>query len=155
MSPPHQSTPPPSSSPPSSLASAAGWWARPLDLTIRTGGLVVAAWGGILLAFYGTFMTPYRIGTVFVPVSVVLVIVGNLALIWFAFFTTRNKWLALVPGLAWIALSFLGADRTTEGDLIMYQANWVGTVYLFAGAGTIAVAAYRLIVPKPPPIVPR
>jgi hypothetical protein len=144
MTAPHR-TPSPATPPPPPERSSGG-----LDILVRAGGAVVAVCGGILLAFYATFMTPYRIGTVFVPVSLVLVIVGNAALIWFAYYTTRNKFLALLPGLVWLALAFLGADRTTEGDLVLYQKNWVGTVYLFAGAGTIAVAAYRIIVPKPP-----
>jgi hypothetical protein len=144
MTAPHP-TPSPAPPPPPPEKSSGG-----LDILVRAGGAVVAVCGGILLAFYATFMTPYRIGTVFVPVSVVLVIVGNAALVWFAYYTTRNKFLALLPGLVWMALAFLGSGRTTEGDLLLYQKNWVGTVYLFAGAGTIGVAAYRIIVPKPP-----
>ena len=143
MTAPHQI---PSPTPPPAPERSSGG----LDKLVRAGGAVVAVCGGILLAFYATFMTPYRIGTVFVPVSLVLVIVGNAALVWFAYYTTRNKFLALLPGLVWLALAFLGADRTTEGDLVLYQKNWVGTVYLFAGAITIAVAAYRIIVPKSP-----
>jgi hypothetical protein len=50
----------------------------------------------------------------------------------------------LLPGIVWFALSFLGAERTTEGDLILY--NWVATVYIYAGAITVGVAAYRMIV---------
>jgi hypothetical protein len=125
-----------------------------LDVLLRIAGAVVAVWGGVLLGTYATFLTAYRIGTVLVPVSLVLAVAGNLALIWFAYLTTGNKWLALLPGLVWAALSFVGATRTSEGDLVLYQSNWVGTVYLFAGSITVAVAAYRLIVPKPPPITP-
>jgi hypothetical protein len=121
---------------------------------IRAGGAVVGVAGGVLLAFYATFWTPLRIGQVFVPVSIVLAILGNAALIWFTYYTTRNRFVALLPGVVWIVLAFFGAERTTEGDLVLYQKNWVATVYLFAGAGTIAVAAYRLIVPKPPPLYP-
>jgi hypothetical protein len=147
--PPAAPTPQPAS--PSAQARLPERWSGVLETLVRVGGAVIAVWGGMLLAFYATFMTPYRIGTTLVPVSVVLVIVGNAALIWFSYCTTRNKFLALLPGLVWLGLAYLGADRTTKGDLVLYQKNWVGTVYLFAGAGTVAVAAYRLIVPKPPP----
>lgn len=136
---------------PSQAATSPRPWSGALELMVRAAGAVVAVWGGILLACYATFMTAYRIGATLVPVSLVFVVLGNAALIWFAHYTTRNKLLALLPGLAWIVVSLLGADRTTEGDLVLYSKNWVGTVYLFAGAGTIAVAAYRLVVPKPPP----
>jgi hypothetical protein len=147
------STPPPSPGP--AQDDGPNPYDRLLDVLVRVLGAVVAIWGGFLLGTYATFMTPYRIGTALVPVSLLLAVGGNLALIWFAYVTTRNKFLALLPGLVWVVLSFVAANRTTEGDLVLFQSNWVGTVYLFAGSVTIAVAAYRLIVPKSPPIMPR
>jgi hypothetical protein len=122
---------------------------KALEIALRTAGALVAVWGGALLGIYATFMTPFRIGTVLIPVALVLAIGGNAVLIWFGFFTTRNKFLALLPGLAWAAFAFLGAGRTNEGDILLTSNNWVATTYLFAGSITIAVAAYRLIVPKP------
>ena len=152
--PPAQGTPPPHSTPPAPSP-------EPrrddllADVLVRVGGAVVAIWGGILLGLYATFMTPFRIGTALVPISIALAVVGNAGLVWFAYLTTRNKFVALLPGLVWAVLSFMGSARTTEGDLVLYQSNWVGTVYLFAGSITVGVAAYRIIVPKPPPIMPR
>jgi hypothetical protein len=113
----------------------------------RVAGAVVAVWGAVVLSAYGAFLTPFRLGEVLVPVAVVLAVGGNALLIQFAHGVTGNKILALLPGLVWVALSFLGVERTTEGDLVLYQSNWVATVYLFAGAGTVAVFAYRLLVP--------
>lgn len=117
----------------------------------RGAGAVVAVWGAVVVSVYGAFLTPFRIGQVLVPVAVVLAVVGNAVLIWFAHDVTGNKFLGLLPGVVWVALSFLGADRTTEGDLVLYQSNWVATVYLFAGAATVAVCAYRILVRHPTP----
>jgi hypothetical protein len=128
---------------------------RLTDRLLTVAGTVIGLWGGFLLAIYTMFITPYRIGTVLIPLSIVLAIAGNAALIWFTYTATGNKWLGLLPGLVWVALTFFGADRTTEGDLVLSQRNWVATVYLFAGAATVGIAAYRLIVPKPPPLTPR
>jgi hypothetical protein len=123
--------------------------ARPgvLDVMARSAGAVVAVWGAVVLSAYGAFLTPFRLGQVLMPVAVVLAVGGNALLIRFAHGVTGNKMLALLPGLVWLVLSFIGAERTTEGDLVLYQSNWVATVYLFAGAGTVAVFAYRLLVP--------
>jgi len=117
---------------------------RAFDLLLRICGAVVALWGAVLLALFGTFLTPFRVGSVLVPVSVVLAVGGNVVLMWFAYQTTEHRFLALLPGLAWVALAFLAADRTTEGDVVLYQANWVSVVYLLSGSATVGVVGYRL-----------
>ncbi len=118
---------------------------RVLDGLLRGLGVLIGAWGGVMLAFVGAFLTPFRIGAALVPVAIVLAVAGNWLLVWFAYEVTGHRFLALLPGLAWLAMSFVFADRTTEGDLVLAQSNWVATVYLFAGSATIAVAAYRLL----------
>ena len=105
----------------------------------------------MLLAVYGVFITPFRVGAVLVPVALVFAVVGNLVLIWFAHGVTRNRWLALLPGAIWLVITFAASGRTTEGDLVLYQSNWVATAYLFAGAATITVAGYRILTAAPPP----
>jgi hypothetical protein len=114
-----------------------------IDVAVRAAGALVALWGAVLLALIGAFLTPLRIGGTLVPVSILLGIVGNVALIWFAYRVTENKLLGLLPGLVWLGLTFLGVERTTEGDLVL--TNWVATVYLYAGAITVGAAAYRMI----------
>ena len=121
-----------------------------MTVALKVCGAVVGIWGGVVLAVYTMFLTPFRLGAVLVPLSIVLAIGGNAALIWFTYTVTGNKFVGLLPGLVWVVLTFLAADRTTEGDLVLYQQNWVATVYLFAGSATVGVAGYRLIVPKPP-----
>jgi hypothetical protein len=125
-------------------------WLRWVDLILRGLGAGVAAWGGLVLAGYGAFMSAFRVGTALVPVAVPLAIVGNAALIWFAYRVTRHTFLGLLPGLLWVAVTFIWSSRTTEGDLVLYQSNWVATAYLLAGSATVGVCAYRLIVPRRP-----
>jgi hypothetical protein len=117
-----------------------------MDLAIRAAGALVALWGAVLLGLIGAFLTPLRFGGTLIPVSVLLVIVGNAALIWFAYRVTESKLLGLLPGIVWLAVTMLGVERTTEGDLVL--TNWVATLYLYAGAITVAVAAYRMILPR-------
>jgi hypothetical protein len=118
-----------------------------VETLLKIAGLVVACWGAILLAAVGAFLTPYRIGSVLVPISVVLVVAGIVAVTRFAFAVTEHAWLSLTPGLLWLVLSFSWSARTTEGDLVLVQQDWVATVYLLVGSVTIGVVAYRMIVP--------
>jgi hypothetical protein len=122
-----------------------------IDWVLRGVGVAVAVWGAIVVALYGAFLTPLRWGTALVPVALLLAVVGNLLLIRFAYEVTGNRWLALVPGAIWLVISFTAAGRTTEGDLVLLQANWVATGYLLAGAATITVAAYRVMTRPPAP----
>jgi hypothetical protein len=120
---------------------------RWLDLGLRGLGAVIAFWGAFMLAAYGAFISAFRVGATLVPVAVPIAIVGNAVLIWFAYRVTGHKFLGVLPGLLWITVSFVWSSRTTEGDLVLYQSNWVATVYLLAGATTIGVCAYRIILP--------
>jgi hypothetical protein len=120
---------------------------RRSDVLVKAAGLVVACWGAVLLAAVGAFFTPYRFGSVLVPISVVLVVVGILGLTQFAHEVTGHTWLSLIPGGIWLLISFGWSSRTSEGDLVLVEQNWVALVYLLAGAVTIGIAAYRMIVP--------
>ena len=121
---------------------------RGSEILIRAGGLVVACWGAVLLAAVGAFLTPFRVGSVLVPISVLLVVLGIIGLTQFAHDVTGHTWLSLIPGLVWLLISFGWSSRTDEGDLVLVEQNWVATVYLFAGSITIGIAAYRMIVPS-------
>ena len=68
--------------------------------------------------------SPHRIGTVLVPVSVVLGVGGNMLISAFRLPTTSSKVIALAPGCSGRAHH----DRrrgTTERDYILLQSNWV------------------------------
>ena len=118
------------------------------DVLVTVGGLVVACWGAVVLAAAGAFLTPFRIGPELVPISVVLVVLGILALTRFTHAVTDNPWLSLIPGGIWLVISFVWSTRTNEGDMVLVAQNWVASVYLFAGVLTIGVAGYRMIVPR-------
>jgi hypothetical protein len=125
-----------------------GWLNRiPLrvrEVALVVAGVVVSLWAAVLLAVAGAFLTPLRIGTVLAPVSLVLGIGGNIVIIWFAYRVTRHRYLALLPGLVWLALTIVAAGTTTERDLVLYTGNWVAVAYLYSGCATIGVAGYRL-----------
>jgi hypothetical protein len=122
--------------------------ADPAPLWLRLAGLFVACLGGALLAIVCAFFTPYRIGSVLVPVSLVLVVVGIVGLTWFAREVTDRPGLSLLPGGVWLVVSMLLTFRTAEGDWVLTELSWVPTVYLLLGSVTLGVLAFRMIVPS-------
>jgi hypothetical protein len=122
--------------------------ARVLELSLQGAGLVVALALAVIVAIYGAFLTPYRIGTTLVPVSLLIGVVGNFACIWLAYYVTRRRLISLLPGAVWIIITFLASMRTHEGDLLLISSDWVASAYLLAGPTGIAVAAYVLFRPR-------
>jgi hypothetical protein len=118
----------------------------PDPLWVRLAGLGFAILGALVVALIGAFLTPYRIGTVLVPLSLVVVVVGLVMVTRFAHTVTGHPGLSLIPGLAWLILSLVLSGRTTEGDLVLIQQNWVASVYLLLGSVTVGVLGYRMII---------
>ncbi len=121
---------------------------RAVDIGLRVVGTLLAVVLAGLIAVIGAFLTPFRVGTTLVPISLVIEVVGNVGVIWFAYQVTRNRLLALLPALVWVVLSFLAARKTTEGDLVLIGSDWVASAYLLLGPTAIAVCAYRLFLPS-------
>lgn len=92
----------------------------------------------VLLCLWGAFLVPLRIGTVRLPVSLVIALVGN-ALLGRAGGRLLGTVGVLLPGLLWLGLAFLFGTRRTEGDLIV-AGDVVGTLFLALGALGFAVA---------------
>jgi hypothetical protein len=107
---------------------------------------VVASVAAFVLAIVCAFYTPLRVGTVLVPVSLVLVVVGLAGILRFTHWVTGRPAVSLIPGAVWLVVSLVLSARTTEGDLVLISSNWVATAYLIAGCVTIGVMGYRMIV---------
>ncbi|MET7398431.1 hypothetical protein ABZS66_33580 [Dactylosporangium sp. NPDC005572] len=117
---------------------------RRLDLSITIGGLVVVTLLALVLALIEAFFAPFRLNGsgVRIPISLVLALVTNPLLGWFAFTTTGRRLAALLPAGAWCVVWILAAGRTSEGDLLLTEGNWVGLLTLFAGPLAFAVGIY-------------
>ena len=116
----------------------------------RFGGLALAIWASVVLALLGAFWTPLRIGTVLIPISLVIVAAGNWLLVRLAHRATGALGLSLVPALAWLVVTLLLAQKTTEGDLVLAGNNWVANAYIIVGSLSAAFAAYRVMNPGRP-----
>ncbi|GAA0718661.1 hypothetical protein Drose_04975 [Dactylosporangium roseum] len=119
-------------------------WAKRLDVGITVAGLVVATLLALALAIVEAFLAPLRLNGsgMRLPISLVLALVTNPLLGWFAFVTTGKRLAALLPAAAWCVVWILAAARTSEGDLLIADSNWVGLLTLFAGPMAFAIGIY-------------
>ena len=134
----------------------AGW-----DPAIRVAGVVVSIAAAFLSGAFELLLTTLRagdFGTVWrgdaigsgggplIPVSVVLAIVLNYAIAWFAVSTTRRRWALGPPWALWTLLMFAASGvRTHEGDYLLGGENWVALVMILVGSLSFAVYSYRMI----------
>jgi hypothetical protein len=113
--------------------------------------VVAAAW----LALVEVFWLPLRVAGVLVPVSVVAAVVGNLMLVALALRLTGSRLLAVLPALAWVAVTVTAMVRRPEGDLILTGGGALGIVnlaFLLLGVTAAAFAVGRTLAgPRPRP----
>ena len=92
----------------------------------------------LLLAVWGAFLVPLRVGTVPVPVSWVIAIVGNGVLGWVGGRLLGRRG-AAGPGIVWLVVALTLGSQRAEGDLVV-PGTVPGLVFLVAGAIAGAVA---------------
>lgn len=130
-----------------------------LDPASRVLGFVIALSLAAVSAAYEAFLTPLYWGSTRLPVSLVAAAVGNLALVYFTYVVTGRRLAAVGPALVWVVVMVAAAGRSSEGDLVLTDNNWVGIGTMLAGSVAFAVAGYRLVVigvigVKPRPLPP-
>ncbi|WP_250027632.1 hypothetical protein [Paractinoplanes maris] len=137
----------------------AGW-----DQVVRVAGVVIAIVAALVTGFLEIILSTLRAGDVvsvwrgdpigsgggpLLWLSVVLAVVLNYAISWFAVTTTRRRWSLAPPWALWTLLMLFAAGvRTSEGDYLLGGENWVALVTILAGSLTYAVYSYRLILKR-------
>jgi peptidoglycan/LPS O-acetylase OafA/YrhL len=105
---------------------------------LRVPAFVLAVLLTVLLALWGAFLVPFRIGGTLVPVSWLLAGTGNYLLgRWSGQLLGRRG--AGTVGLLWFALAFTLGSTRDEGDLVV-TGDLPGLVFLLAGGVASAVA---------------
>ena len=99
-------------------------------------GLVLVL--SLLLAVWGSFLVPLRLGGQVLPVSWVVAGAGNLLLGRYGGLLLGRRG-ALVPGLLWLGTALTLGTKRGEGDLVV-PGTVVGLVFLLVGAVASAVA---------------
>lgn len=136
-----------------------GW-----ERLIRVAGVVVAVVAALVTGLLEIFLSPLRAGDVvsiwrgdaigsgggpLLWLAVLLSVVFNWAIAWFAVSTTRRRWSLAPPWALWTLLMLFAAGvRTSEGDYLLGGENWVALVTILAGSLTYAVYSYRLILKR-------
>ena len=92
----------------------------------------------VLLCLYAAFLVPLRIGTVRLPVALLVAGGGNL-LLGRAGGRLLGTTGVLLPGLLWLGLAFLLGSTRAEGDLVV-PGDVVGTLFLAVGTLGFGVA---------------
>ena len=79
-------------------------------------------------------------------VSILLAVVANYGIAWFAVSTTGRRWALGPPWALWtLMMLFAAGVRTHEGDYLLGGEDWIALVMILVGSLTFAVYSYRMI----------
>jgi len=106
--------------------------AEPLGPLATAGAFALVLLLTVLLAVWGAFLVPFRIGATLVPLCWVIALVGNVAL-GRAGGRLVGRTGAVLPALLWLLIAFMFGSRRAEGDLVV-TGSVTGLVFLLAGA---------------------
>ncbi|BCJ60372.1 hypothetical protein [Micromonospora endophytica] len=123
---------------------------RAVDLGLRMVGGLIAVVAGAVTAVLELLLAPLRVGGYPIGAAVLVAVLANAALSWFAVEAVGRRWAVALPAVPWVVIMVAAADRTAEGDVLLI-GNWVGLTLVVAGAMTFAVVAFRSIVAPPSP----
>jgi hypothetical protein len=146
----------PEPEPPAARQPWPGW-----DPLIRAGGVVVSIVAAFVTGVLELFLTTMRAGDLttiwrgnaigsgggpVIGVSVLLAVLANYGIAWFAVSTTGRRWALGPPWVLWtLMMLFAAGVRTNEGDYLLGGDDWVALVMILVGSLTFAVFAYRMI----------
>ncbi len=114
--------------------------ADPLAVRVAAGVLISAFAVG--LALVEAFLVPLRVGTVPLPICVLLAVAGNAGLTKLAVRQTGSLVCGVLQPLLWLGVIIVLSVPRAEGDLVV-PGSLTGLVFLFAGAvaGAYGVAS--------------
>ncbi|HEX8629169.1 MAG TPA: hypothetical protein VF755_13470, partial [Catenuloplanes sp.] len=99
---------------------------RGADLALRGFAAVLSVAAAVLSGVLELLLLPVRLAGQLVGVSILLAVIGNLALAWFAHHAVGRRRAVALPWVAWTVVMFLAVGWTTaEGDYLLSSANWV------------------------------
>lgn len=127
--------------------------AKGLEALIRVGGAVVVAAAAVLAAVLESFLVPFHLGGIAIPIAGALAFAGNWALAALAVWWTGGRWSVVITTLAWFAVVLTASMPTGAGSLVI-SSGFNGYVLLLAGTAGIAVALWQYFRPKPKTLAP-
>jgi hypothetical protein len=128
---------------------------RSLERVIRIAGLVIAVLAAVLSGLLELFFTQLRVGGFPIGVSILMALVGNVAIAWFTVTTTGRRRAVAAPWVVWTLIMFFATGvHTTEGDYLVSGDDYVALVMVLVGSLAFAVYTYRMILRRPLPAKP-
>lgn len=131
---------------------------------IRVGGVLVAVVAAFVTGVLELLLTTMRAGDLtsiwrgepigsgggpLLGASILLAVVANYAIAWFAVSTTGRRWALGPPWAVWtLMMLFVAGMRTSEGDYLLAGNDWVGLAMILIGSLTFAVYSYRMILKR-------
>ncbi|HEY8452316.1 MAG: hypothetical protein FWJ70_08965 [Micromonosporaceae bacterium] len=126
---------------------------RVADAALRLAGGVVTLAGSLLVGLLMFVTTPLRVatvlGTVRVPVAVVIVVGGLAALFWYAPRATGTRWATLLPLAAWVVTVVVGLGAGDPGGALLMANDWVAVLCLFFGTVVAVVGTALALLRRP------
>jgi hypothetical protein len=119
-----------------------------LEAAVRVGGAVVVTAAALLAALIESFLVPYYIAGIAVPVAGAIAFVANWRLAALAVYWTGGRWSVLLTALAWFAV-VLAASMPTEAGSLVITSGFNGYMLLLAGTAGIALALWQYFRPRP------
>ncbi|GAA2658055.1 hypothetical protein [Paractinoplanes durhamensis] len=139
---------------------------RSWEPVIVAGGMAVAVVAAFLSGVLEILLTPLRAGDVVsiwrgdaigsgggppIGLAILLAMLANWAIAWFAVGTTGKRWALAPPWALWtLMMLFAAGVRTDEGDYLIGGDDWVALVMILVGSLTFAVYSYRMILRRIP-----
>ena len=109
---------------------------------LQAAGVAVGLLLGFVTAVWEAFVSPLYAGAVPLPVSPVLAVVSNLALVWFTRRVTGRAGLALLPGIVWFGTMLVAASKTNSGDLLIPSNDYMGLAAILLGCAAWGIGGY-------------
>jgi hypothetical protein len=122
--------------------------AKGLETAIRVGGAVVVTAAALLAAVLESFLVPYYIAGIAVPLAGAIAFVANWRLAALAVYWTGGRWSVILTSLAWFAVVLLASMPTGAGSLVI-GSGFNGYMLLLAGTAGIALALWQYFRPRP------
>jgi hypothetical protein len=115
---------------------------------IRVGGAVVVAAAAVLAAALESFLVPFYVDGIAVPLAGALAFAGNWSLAALAKWWTGGRWSVVLTAVAWFAVVLTASMPTSSGSLVI-TSGFNGYALLLAGTAGIAVALWQYFRPNP------
>lgn len=119
-----------------------------MELAVRVGGACVVSAAAVLAAVLESFLVPFYLGTVAVPLAGALAFALNWGLAGLGVWWTGGRWAAVLTSAIWFVVVLFASAPTAAGSLVI-TSGLNGYALLLAGTAGVAVSLWQYFRPRP------